>query len=121
LILVCAGAGGHAGTLSPFALVSEVRQFFDRHDHPRRRDHRGRARARGPGALAPTSHTVGTRFIATREANAAEAYKKMIVDSSAGRHRVQRLLLRRARQLPARQHRRLGLDPDNLPAGDRSR
>ena len=82
LILVCAGAGGHAGTLSPFALVREVREFFD-----------------GPIALSGSiSHGasvlsaqamgadfayIGTRFIATQEANATQGYKDMIVDSTA--------------------------------------
>ena len=82
LILVCAGAGGHAGALSPFALVREVREFFD-----------------GPVALSGSiSHGasilsaqamgadfayIGTRFIATQEANASQGYKDMIVDSSA--------------------------------------
>jgi nitronate monooxygenase len=82
LILVAAGAGGHAGTLSPFALVAEVRRIFD-----------------GPLALSGSITQggqilaaqamgadlayIGTRFIATREANAAEGYKRMIVESSA--------------------------------------
>ena len=82
LILVCAGAGGHAGALSPFALVREVREFFD-----------------GPLALSGSiSHGasvlsaqamgadfayIGTRFIATQEANASQGYKDMIVESSA--------------------------------------
>ena len=82
LILVCAGAGGHAGTLSPFALVGEIRKFYD-----------------GPialsGAIANGSAIlsaqamgadfayIGTRFIATSEANAQEAYKQCIVDSAA--------------------------------------
>jgi len=82
LILVCAGAGGHAGALSPFALVREVRDFFD-----------------GPIALSGSiSHGasvlsaqamgadfayIGTRFIATQEANASQGYKDMIVESSA--------------------------------------
>ncbi|MDP6181595.1 MAG: nitronate monooxygenase family protein [SAR86 cluster bacterium] len=82
LILVCAGAGGHAGALSPFALVREVREFFD-----------------GPVALSGSiSHGasvlsaqamgadfayIGTRFIATQEANASQGYKDMIVESSA--------------------------------------
>ncbi|WP_407528318.1 NAD(P)H-dependent flavin oxidoreductase [Methylobacterium oryzisoli] len=82
LILVCAGAGGHAGTLSPFALVGEVRRFYD-----------------GPlilsGAITTGSAILaaqamgadlaymGTRFIATQEANAAPAYKEMIVGTSA--------------------------------------
>jgi nitronate monooxygenase len=82
LILVCAGAGGHAGTLSPFALVGEVRRFYD-----------------GPiilsGAIATGSAIlsaqamgadlayIGTRFIATQEANAAQGYKDMIVGTNA--------------------------------------
>lgn len=82
LILVSAGAGGHAGTLSPFALLHEVRQFFD-----------------GPIVLAGALSTgadiaaaqmmgadyayMGTRFIATQEAMASDAYKQMLVDSSA--------------------------------------
>lgn len=82
LILVCAGAGGHAGTLSPFALLPEVRRI-----HP------------GPIALAGAITTgravlaaralgadfayVGTRFIASEEASAPERYKQMIVESSA--------------------------------------
>ena len=82
LILVCAGAGGHAGTLSPFALVREVRDFFD-----------------GPIALSGSISEgssilsalalgadfayVGTKFIATSEANASPGYKQMIVDSKA--------------------------------------
>jgi nitronate monooxygenase len=82
LILVCAGAGGHAGALSPFALVEEVRRFWD-----------------GPLALAGAISTgrgvlaaralgadfayVGTRFIATAEASADQRYKEMIVASDA--------------------------------------
>jgi nitronate monooxygenase len=82
LILVCAGAGGHAGTLSPFALVGEIRKFYD-----------------GPIALSGSITSgsailatqamgadfayIGTRFIATQEAHAADAYKQAIVDSAA--------------------------------------
>ena len=82
LIVVCAGAGGHAGTLSPFALVSEIRQFWD-----------------GPlilsGAITRGEHILaaqamgadfaymGTRFIASAEANAVEGYKEMVTSSSA--------------------------------------
>ncbi len=82
LILVCAGAGGHAGLLNPFALVSEIRTFYD-----------------GPlllsGSITQGKHILaaqvmgadlaymGTRFIATEEANAKDGYKQMIVDSNA--------------------------------------
>lgn len=82
LILVCAGAGGHAGTLSPFALVHEVREVFD-----------GLivlagAITDGSAILAAQAigcdlAYMGTRFIATQEANADARYKRMIVESSA--------------------------------------
>jgi len=82
LILVCAGAGGHAGGLSPFALVREVRRFYDGPIAL------SGAITDGAGILAAESigadfAYVGTRFIATREANAAEGYKRMIVESAA--------------------------------------
>jgi nitronate monooxygenase len=82
LILVCAGAGGHAGTLSPFALIEEVRKFWQ-----------GTivlagAIATGRGVLAARAMGAdlayaGTRFIATKEANADLLYKEAIVASSA--------------------------------------
>lgn len=82
LILVCAGAGGHAGTQSPFALVQEVRRFW-----PGPIALAG-AIATGRGILAARAlgadfAYVGTRFIATAEANADPRYKQMIVESSA--------------------------------------
>jgi nitronate monooxygenase len=82
LVLVCAGAGGHAGMLSPFALVREVRRFFAGPIAL------SGAITDGAGVLAAEAMGadfayVGTRFIATREANAVDAYKQMIVDSSA--------------------------------------
>lgn len=82
LILVCAGAGGHAGLLSPFALVPEVRAFFDGTIilSGCLSDGRSIAAARTLGAdLA----YLGTRFIATKESMAAPAYKEMLVDSAA--------------------------------------
>ncbi len=82
LILVCAGAGGHAGVASPFALVPEVRTFFD-----------GPIMLSGCISDGRTVHAVrslgadfaylGTRFIATEEANAAPLYKQMILESGA--------------------------------------
>lgn len=115
LILVCAGAGGHAGTLSPFALTAEVREFFD-----------------GPialsGALSSGRHLraaevmgadygyMGTRFIATREANAPDEQKQMMLTATAAdivytpyftgiRGNYMRASIERA-----------GLDPDTLAA-----
>lgn len=119
LILVCAGAGGHAGMLSPFALVGEIRKFYA-----------------GPialsGAIANGSAIlsaeamgadfayIGTRFIATKEANAQEAYKQCIVDSAAvdvvytpyftGVHGN---YLKRSIEAS-------GLDPANLPERDKT-
>ena len=119
LILVCAGAGGHAGTLSPFALVEEVRRFWDGPIAL------SGAIATGRGVLAAQAigadlAYVGTRFIATREANAPDAYKRMIVESNAadivysptftGVHGN----YLRGSILAA------GLDPDALPARDKS-
>jgi len=82
IIAVCAGAGGHAGTTSPFALIKEIRRIYD-----------GTlilsgAMSRGCDLLAARAIGAdlayfGTRFIATREANAPDEYKQMIVNSSA--------------------------------------
>jgi nitronate monooxygenase len=82
IIIVCAGAGGHAGRLSPFALVNEIRRFFD-----------GPlvlagAITNGAGVLAAQAMGcdaayMGTRFIATRESLAADGYKQMLIESNA--------------------------------------
>ena len=82
LVLVCTGAGGHAGVLSPFALVREVRRFFSGPIAL------SGAITDGAGVLAAEAigadfAYIGTRFIATQEANAADAYKAMIVESRA--------------------------------------
>ncbi len=119
LIAIAAGAGGHAGRLSPFALVEEIREWFD---GPLLL---GGAIATGAGILAAEATGadlayIGTAFIATREANAPEAYKRMIVEATAediiytaaftGVHgNYLRPSIERA-----------GLDPDNLPERDPS-
>lgn len=82
LILVCAGAGGHGGTLSPFALMAEVRKFYSGPIAL------SGAIANGRGILAALAlgadfAYIGTRFIATREAAAVAAYKRCLVDSTA--------------------------------------
>lgn len=114
LIAVCAGAGGHGGLLSPFALVEEIRSFFDGTVVLAGAISTGRhiAAARMLGAdLA----YLGTRFIATREALVPEAYKQMLVASNAADivytpniSGVHANFLRPS-ILAA------GLDPDNLP------
>ncbi len=82
LILVCAGAGGHAGALSPFALLREVRRFYSGPIAL------SGSITDGAGILAAEAMGadfayIGTRFIATREANAVPDYKQMIIDHSA--------------------------------------
>jgi nitronate monooxygenase len=120
LILVCAGAGGHAGALSPFALVNEVRKFYD-----------------GPLVLSGSITNgsailaaqvmgcdlayIGTRFIATREANAPDEYKQMIIESKA----ADVVYTPYFSGVPANYLKpsiqQAGLDPDNLPSAEPSK
>lgn len=117
LIAVAAGAGGHAGTQSPFALVQEIRQWFDGPLVLSGAIASGRSilAARAMGAdLA----YMGSAFIATEEANAAAAYKKMIVDSAA-RDVVHTNLFTGVHGNYLRPSIvAAGLDPDKLAAGD---
>ena len=82
LIAVAAGAGGHAGTLSPFALIQEIRAWFDGPLALSGSIATGRAIAAARMMGADLGY-MGTPFIATEEANAQVAYKQMIVDGSA--------------------------------------
>jgi nitronate monooxygenase len=82
LILVAAGAGGHAGRLSPFALVAEVRRVWDGPIALSGAITQG-GQILAAQAMGADLAYIGTRFIATAEANAAERYKAMIVESSA--------------------------------------
>jgi nitronate monooxygenase len=82
LIAVCAGAGGHAGALSPFALVQEIRAFFDGPLLLSGAIATGRAVLAAQAMGADLAY-IGSPFIATHEANAPERYKQMIVDSAA--------------------------------------
>jgi nitronate monooxygenase len=118
LILVCAGAGGHAGTLSPFALVEEVRKFWQGPIAL------AGAIATGRGVLAARAMGadfayVGTRFIATEEANADVRYKEMIVAS----HASDILYSAYFTGVPGNYLRQsvinAGLDPDHLPERDK--
>ena len=117
LIAVAAGAGGHAGTLSPFALVQEIRRWFD-----------------GPLALSGSIATggavlaaqamgadfgyIGSAFIATEEARAVPAYKQMIVDSHASDIVYSDLFTGVSGNYLKPSIRAAGLDPDHLPKGD---
>lgn len=119
LILVCAGAGGHAGTLSPFALVGEIRKMFDGPIILSGAISRGQdvAAARAMGA---DFAYIGTRFIASDEANATGDYKQAIVDASA----KDVLYTPYFTGIPGNYLKAsitaAGLDPDNLPNVDPS-
>ncbi len=121
LIPVCAGAGGHAGMLSPFALVSELRTFWDGPIALSGAIASGRS-ILAAQALGADLAYIGTRFIATREANAPADYKKALVDAAGGGDIVYTNLFTgvhgnylRASVTAA------GLDPDNLPVSDKSK
>jgi len=82
LILVCAGAGGHAGTLSPFALLPEIRRFFDGTILLAGALSDGRAIAAARMLGADLAY-LGTRFIATQESRAVDRFKQMLLDTTA--------------------------------------
>ncbi|MDR0216651.1 MAG: nitronate monooxygenase family protein [Comamonas sp.] len=120
LIAVAAGAGGHAGVKSPFALIQEIRQWFD-----------------GPVALSGAISTgdavlaaqamgadfayIGSAFIATEEARAVEAYKQAIVDGSSDDVIYSNLFTGVHGNYLAPSIRAAGLDPENLPESDPSK
>jgi nitronate monooxygenase len=120
LIAVAAGAGGHAGTKSPFALIQEIRQWFD-----------------GPLALSGSIASggailaaqamgadfayIGSAFIATEEARAAEAYKQAIVECNSDDVVYSNLFTGVHGNYLAPSIRAAGLDPENLPESDPSK
>ena len=120
LIAVAAGAGGHAGVKSPFALIQEIRQWFD-----------------GPVALSGSIATgdailaaqamgadfayIGSAFIATHESRAADAYKQAIVDSNSDDIVYSNLFTGVHGNYLAPSIRAAGLDPENLPESDPSK
>ncbi len=120
LIAVAAGAGGHAGVKSPFALIQELRQWFD-----------------GPIALSGSISTgaavlaaqamgadfayIGSAFIATEEARAADAYKQSIVDSNSDDIVYSNLFTGVHGNYLAPSIRNAGMDPDNLEVSDPSK
>jgi nitronate monooxygenase len=120
LIAVAAGAGGHAGTKSPFALIQEIRQWFD-----------------GPIALSGAIATggavlaaqamgadfayIGSAFIATHEARASDAYKQAIVDGNSDDIVYSSLFTGVHGNYLKPSIRAAGLDPDNLPESDPSK
>ncbi|MBD8531423.1 MULTISPECIES: nitronate monooxygenase family protein [unclassified Massilia] len=120
LILVAAGAGGHAGALSPFALVGEVRKFFD-----------------GPIALSGSIATgdailaaqamgadfayIGSRWLATQESNVSDDYRNAIVESSAADVVYTNLFTGVHGNYLKKSIVNAGLDPDALPESDKSK
>ena len=120
LVAVAAGAGGHAGVKSPFALVQEIRQWFD-----------------GPLALSGSIASgqailaalamgadfayIGSAFIATEEARAADDYKQCIVDSNSDDIIYSNLFTGVHGNYLAPSVRNAGMDPDNLPQSDPSK
>ena len=120
LVAVAAGAGGHAGVKSPFALVQEIRQWFD-----------------GPLALSGSIASggailaaqamgadfayIGSAFIATHEARAADAYKQAIVECTSDDIVYSNLFTGVHGNYLAPSIRNAGLDPDNLPVSDPSK
>ena len=120
LIAVAAGAGGHAGVKSPFALIQEIRQWFD-----------GPlvlsgAIANGGAVLAAQAMGadlayIGSAFIATHEARASEAYKQAIVDCNSDDIVYSSLFTGVHGNYLKPSIRAAGLDPDNLPDSDPSK
>jgi nitronate monooxygenase len=120
LIAVAAGAGGHAGMQSPIALIQEIREWFD---GPLLLSG---AIATGRGVLAAQAMGadlayIGSAFIATREANAAEAYKQMIVESGAQDIIYTNLFTGVHGNYLKPSVVGAGLDPENLPQSDASK
>jgi nitronate monooxygenase len=120
LILVCAGAGGHAGRLSPFALVPEVRRFYDGTLILSGSIASGGAIAAALALGADLAY-IGTRFIASTEAHAPDAYKQMIERSSAEDIVYTNLFTGVHGNYLKGSIVAAGLDPDHLPASDKTR
>jgi nitronate monooxygenase len=117
LIAVAAGAGGHAGTTSPFALIEEIREWFNGPLVLSGCIATGRAVAAAQALGADLAY-IGSAFIATREANAAEAYKQMIVDSHAADIVYSNYFSGVHGNYLKPSIRNAGFDPENLPQAD---
>ena len=120
LILVCAGAGGHAGTHSPFALVREVKEWFDGTILLSGSISDGYSIASAIALGADLAY-IGTRFIATEEANADQRYKDMLITSSASDIVYSSLFTGVHGNYLKPSIEKAGLDPDNLPSADKSK
>ena len=120
LIAVASGAGGHAGRLSPFALLHEIREWFDGPLALSGAIASGNAILAAQAAGADVAY-VGSAFIATREANADERYKQMIVDSSAADIVYSNLFTGVHGNYLRQSIVDAGLDPEALPQSDPSK
>lgn len=120
LIAVAAGAGGHAGTTSPFALIHEIREWFDGPLVLSGAIASGKAILAAQAMGADLAY-MGTAFIATTEANANATYKQMIVEGSADDIVYSSLFTGVHGNYLKPSIRAAGLDPDNLPASDPSK
>ncbi|MFS0886968.1 NAD(P)H-dependent flavin oxidoreductase [Aeromicrobium sp. 179-A 4D2 NHS] len=119
LIAVASGAGGHAGTLSPFALLQEIRAWFDGPLLLSGSIAHGRAVLAAQAAGADLAY-VGSAFLATEEANVVDDYKQMIVDSSAEDIVYSNLFTGVHGNYLRGSIEAAGLDPNALPEGDPS-
>jgi nitronate monooxygenase len=119
LILVCAGAGGHAGALSPFALLTEVRRFYSGTICLAGSMTSG-AHVLSAQAMGADLAYIGTRFIATEEANAMPNYKQMLVETSAKDIVYSSLFTGVHGNYLKPAIAATGLDPENLPSADKS-
>ena len=120
LIPVAAGAGGHAGTLSPFALMQEIREWFDGPVALSGSIAHGRS-VLAAQAMGADFAYIGSAFIATDEANAAEGYKDNIVEANASDIVYSNLFTGVHGNYLRQSIEASGLDPDNLPESDPSK
>ena len=119
LIAVAAGAGGHAGTLSPFALIQEIREWFDGPVLLSGSIAHGRSVLAAQAAGADLAY-IGSAFIATEEADADQGYKQMIVDSTASDIVYSNLFTGVHGNYLSGSIEAAGLDPNNLAVSDPS-
>jgi nitronate monooxygenase len=119
LIPVAAGAGGHAGVQSPFALMQEIRSWFDGLVALSGSISHGRS-VLAAQAMGADFAYIGSPWIATKEANAEEAYKQEIVDSKAADIVYTNLFTGVHGNYLRGSIEKAGLDPENLPTSDPS-
>ena len=117
LIAVAAGAGGHAGTLSPMALVQEIREWFDGPLLLSGSIATGQA-VLAAQAMGADMGYIGSAFIATKEARAVDTYKQMIADSSADDIVYSNLFTGVHGNYLKGSVQAAGMDPDDLPEGE---